>query len=146
MQLTSIPEGATAPAWSPDGGEIVFERGIWDSTDLWSITIDGGGLRWLTGGPADDKDASWSPDGSQLAFASDREDDNRDIWLMPAAGEPAKRLTTNSAEDSDPAWSPDGRKIAFFSTRSGDPEIWVMTLEPAPVESATWGSIKAVFR
>jgi WD40-like Beta Propeller Repeat/RTX calcium-binding nonapeptide repeat (4 copies) len=67
----------------------------------------------------------------------------RDIYVLdpsrPEAG--ASRLTGGPADpagaafdDANPDWSPDGRFIAFESNRSGESQIWVMRVLPAPGE------------
>jgi Tol biopolymer transport system component len=67
------------------------------------------------------------PNG-QIAFSSDREDDNYEIYTMQNDGSNVTRLTDDDANDFDPSWSPDGEKIAFASFRddSDNEEIYVM--------------------
>ncbi|MBN1642742.1 MAG: PD40 domain-containing protein [Anaerolineae bacterium] len=48
------------------------------------------------------------------------------------------RLTETTANDRTPKWSPDGRSIAFASDRDGDREIYVMDLERARAEGASY--------
>jgi len=69
---------------------------------------------------------AWSPDGTQLAFASDQ-DENYDIWTLPASGGAPVRLTDEPGYDLAPVWSPDGSRIAFYSDRSGSGNIWLMS-------------------
>jgi hypothetical protein len=65
--------GCVSPAWSPDGGRIVFSR-VWLGEilagDLWIVNADGSGLRQLTqvGLQAIPLHACFSPDGRYLAF------------------------------------------------------------------------------
>ncbi len=67
------------------------------------------------------------PNG-QIAFSSDREDDNYEIYTMQDDGGNVTRLTDDDVVDFDPSSSPDGEKIAFASFRDGldNEEIYVM--------------------
>lgn len=93
------------PDWSPDGTRIVFTVQDGAGVDnIWIVNADGQtGLRQLTFGNAEDREATWSPDGTWIAFTSDRMG-NRDIFLMTPDGGNVTRLTTDPAEDSRPSW------------------------------------------
>ena len=83
----------------------------------------------LTNDSAVDDSPAWSPDGTKIAFASDR-DGNQKIYVMNADGSGAVSLTGNATWDSDPAWSPDGTRIAFLSYSPTDgAEIYVMNAD-----------------
>jgi hypothetical protein len=92
-----------APAWSPDGGRIAFERYGDPLTpadaQLTIATLAPPSSLVLATGWA----PSWSPDGTQLAFH--RADG---VHVVAAAGGPTRRI----AAGAHPAWSPDGTWIA----------------------------------
>ena len=60
------------PEISPDGGTVIFQRGIEghaDKFDLFTINIDGGGLTQLTNTPGvDEAGPGWAPDGQHYTF------------------------------------------------------------------------------
>ena len=110
------------PAWTPDGGHIVFGVNIIDSggTDLRSIVDQS----W-----AEDRfdfaySPAVSPDGSRVAYATfrhrSRNIHNFEIVTSALDGSDYRRLTGNRAEDTNPVWSPDGGHIAFLSTRDSE--------------------------
>ncbi|MDA1190801.1 MAG: hypothetical protein O3A46_03845 [Candidatus Poribacteria bacterium] len=100
------------PAWSPSGKEIALDLGGFDA-DIFSVEIDGGDTRNLTGHPAANWYPSWSPDGSRIAFASNRDGD----WMIYVMNADGKRLRRVS-DGMRPAWSPVGNRIAYSYGRN----------------------------
>jgi uncharacterized repeat protein (TIGR01451 family) len=120
------------PSISRDGHRIVFthsDTGGFDD-DIYTINLDGSGLRRLTNNPTWDLEPSSSPDGSKIAFVSYRDGnsifDPPEIYIMNASGTGQTRLTNNTAHDSRPAFNHDGSKIVFSSDRDGNTEIYTM--------------------
>ena len=69
-QLTSTKEGATQPAWSPDGQQLAFVRSIDDKPQVFVMPADGGEARQLTRYKHGATAPQWSPDGRQVLFSS----------------------------------------------------------------------------
>jgi Tol biopolymer transport system component len=107
-----------APAWSPDGEYIAFERynrgvlGL-DNTSIYIMRFDGSGVRRLSHlrhfMPA------WSPDGTQIAFVSTGET----IWQIAAEGGEAVRLTTGLMPD----WAPMSGRLALLGRERPNDEL-----------------------
>lgn len=135
------------PAWSPDGGQIAFERRFVppDPNDPWLIVIyvmqaDGTeaiqvtrqgetpgdpGIRFLDRAPA------WSPDGDRLAF--ERESMRREkhaVFTVALDGTGERRITPWALDAAQPDWSPDGRWIVFRTQEGSDREGDIFMVHP----------------
>jgi dipeptidyl aminopeptidase/acylaminoacyl peptidase len=101
--------------YQANGEGFVYDRRL----HLFIVELDGGEIRQLTDGDADDQQPSWSPDGSTIAFAAARHtghdfDTVSDIYLVSAAGGAPRRLTAGNGTCAAPAFSPDGGSIAYL--------------------------------
>jgi TolB protein len=113
-----------APAWRPDGKELLVTSYRTGRPQLWAYRLADRAFRPV-GGRANTMGGVYSPDGSRIAFTA-TEGGNTDVWVMNADGTGATRLTRDAAIDVSPTWSPDGRRIAFTSDRAGTPQVYVM--------------------
>jgi Tol biopolymer transport system component len=124
-QLTDIPGGVVNfPSVSSDGRTILFTF-LNDAGDtaLFTVRLDGTGLRQLTQFAQESFHAHWSPNGARIAFS-----DNgcitcagSSIWTMRADGTDARRLTTGKkgTNDYNAQWSPDGEWLTFTRQATG---------------------------
>jgi len=125
-RLTTDPAEDRAPAYSPDGTQLLFQSRRDGNWEIYRLDLAGGDLTQLTHHLAYDGMPAWSPDGAQIAFESMREGD-LDIFVMSADGEFSQNLTSNSpAGDMGPMWSPDGSRILFTTWREQDKDIYSM--------------------
>lgn len=111
-----LTDNGGAPAWSPDGMKIAFER----AGDVWVMNADGSNLQQITTHSATDARPSWSPDGAHLIFDSDRSG-TREIWRLdyPKPYGHAVRIThteqpnwVDVVHTYDARWSPTGDRLA----------------------------------
>jgi len=130
------------PTWSPDGTRIAFysERDFPrpsagkqpPPSEIYTIGVDGKGLRRLTHDHALDWDPTWSPDGTTLAFFSDRDakpGSSLNIYLIGADGSNLRRVTRiGGRSEWNPSFSPDGKTLVYeTSARDGDQsDIWLV--------------------
>lgn len=139
-RVSTLPEKAIydqAARFSPDGKRLVFTRYRTDPglSALFTIRLDGSGLRQLTPWGNGAGDADWSPSGKKLVFeASPNKGCFGEIYTGEADGQHLTNITDNRCHSgsADPVWSPDGRKILFLQARafSGGFGIGLATMNP----------------
>jgi len=106
--LTSTPEGASSPCWSPDGRWICFATEIHGRRMLAKVPADGGDIERIpTVGAANPSEPDWSPDGKWIAFTSQTSE--FDICVVPANGGNAIILVRGE----EPSWSPNSRTLIY---------------------------------
>ena len=107
-------EGGRSPAWSPDGGRIVYRA----DGDLFLAEAGSHAGRRLTHDTEDERAPVFSPDGRSVAFYSSRSG-SQDLWRVSVDGGDPEPLTKGAMSIDDarfaPAWSPDGSSIAYVS-------------------------------
>ncbi len=108
----------SAPAFSPDGLQLVLTLSRDGGSQLFLMNRDGSGLKRLTQSSAIDTEATFAPDGRSIYFVSDR-GGSPQIYRMAVTGGAAERLTFNSAYSISPAISPDGKTMAFIMRVNG---------------------------
>jgi hypothetical protein len=139
-----------SPAWMPDTVSIVFsglaENGV---SDLYRMSLPGGGLTRLTDDRYQDLDPAPSADGRHVVFASDRTAGGPDgavnLFMLDLQTGAIRQLTAGPWVDETPAWGP-GERIYFTSDRGGVLNVWsIDTLGNGRRESSAWsGAFDAV--
>src|SRR5437667_7453894 len=108
---------------SPDAKTIAFEL----VGDIFTLPIDGGQAKLISGGMTFDSQPKFSPDGQWIAFISDREG-SENIWIIHPDGTGAKQVSKDpNSEFTSPSWAPDGKYI-FVSKAAfgiGSSEAWM---------------------
>ena len=140
-RITFENRGATSPAWTADGREIVFWD--WRTETLWRISPGSTGEaakpQQLASLGEHVQEPAISRRGQRLAYdhflfhSNIRRIAAPILDVRPSAGDRKSLKPVNSAapfitstrDDFDPQFSPDGKRIAFMSTRSGNMEIWI---------------------
>ncbi len=106
--------------FSPDGGRLAFvvmepAKGAERLRHIWIYERQSGVLRQFTYSAKSESVPRWSPDGKQLAFLSNRDEDQQQILLMRADGGEGRAVTKGKRSVKAFEWSPDGKEIAFLA-------------------------------
>jgi Tol biopolymer transport system component len=128
------------PRFSPDGTRLVFTRARGSAEHapaaLFTVRLDGTGLRRLTSFSLHVDDSDWAPEGKRIVFeAYPNPAAYGDIYVVDANGGRPVNLSRNPAGQAgcaDPVWSPDGRRILFLDNRrvAGAGRTGLATMNP----------------
>lgn len=118
-------------AISRDGKKLAFAA-LTMSSNLWSVSTEGGEPTPVTTGTGRNSRPAFSKDGHFLAFASWRTGTNGDVYVSDADGRNPRQLTTSPAQEDYPSFFPDMKRIGYISVRGGTQSFWVQPAEGGP--------------
>ncbi|MDP2360175.1 MAG: hypothetical protein Q8O14_05420 [bacterium] len=120
-RLTDSSADQTAPSFSPDGLQLVYQNNGDGNWELYTMQVSDGRPTRLTDTPEAEEDPSWSPDGRWIVCTvhapSLDASPPRDILVMAADGRQRRIVAASGADDWHPRFSPDGKSIYFVSDR-----------------------------
>jgi Tol biopolymer transport system component len=109
------------------GGRRRYQWDFDPHMELYTIGVDGRGLKRLTDTPGYDAEGSYSSNGSQIVFTSSRDGDP-DIYVMNADGTNVRQLTNTPGYDGGPFFSPDDKWIIFRSDRQKEHMLQIFAI------------------
>jgi len=123
-RLTYDPSIDTAPSFSPDGKQIVFESDRGGGQQVYVMNADGSNQHRISFGEGRNATPVWSPRGDLIAFTKQAGGQFR-IGVMKPDGS-GERVLSNGWEDEGPTWAPNGRVLMFTRTIQGGrgSQIW----------------------
>jgi dipeptidyl aminopeptidase/acylaminoacyl peptidase len=108
------------PQLSPDGKRIAFvvteqflNKGK-SNQDIYTMNVDGSGVKNITNTTGADNHPRWSADGTSIYFVSTRENGPQ-LWTVSPDGGDAKRITNFAMAVNDPIVTPDKKTVIFAS-------------------------------
>jgi dipeptidyl aminopeptidase/acylaminoacyl peptidase len=106
--------------FSADGARLAFvvtepAKGTGRLTHIWVYERASGAMRQFTFSAKSETAPRWSPDGKQLAFLSNRAEDQQQIFLMRTEGGDGRAATKGKRSVKAFEWSADGKQIAFLA-------------------------------
>jgi Tol biopolymer transport system component len=129
QRVTSDPTGDDCPSdYSPNGKRLVVTRANESTYALYTVKLDGSGLKQITPDGMDFNfcNGSWSPQGNEIVFSAHvpNGDYHSSIWVVHFNGSGLRQIQVpgpcgglisdpTTIGCFNPVWSPDGRKIAF---------------------------------
>ncbi|HYL63335.1 MAG TPA: S41 family peptidase [Candidatus Methylomirabilis sp.] len=136
-QLTRDALADNAPRFSPDGKELLFERG---ARELRILDMAEKKERPLTAAKFDptlftpDHPYCWSPDGRWIAFLQYGERGFQDVYVIPSKGGSAEPISFLSDTNADGvSWSTDGTAI-YFTTGQRTEQNQIARIDLIPRE------------
>jgi Tol biopolymer transport system component len=127
QRVTSNPGGDDCMSdYSPNGKRLVFTRASETVYALFTVKLDGSGMRQITPPEMNFNfcNGSWSPQGNEILFSAHvPSDEHSTIWVVHANGSGLRQIPVPGCGGPDsspnwvgcfnPSWSPDGKKIVF---------------------------------
>lgn len=116
----------TSAAISPDGERLAAILSKDGSPNLYTMRLDGTGLKRLTDNRQGDSSPCWSPNGSTLCFSSRVGGPSSLYTIAATGGRPSRLRTVGVSNGTEPDWSPDGKSIVFTTQSGGRFEVCVV--------------------
>jgi Tol biopolymer transport system component len=116
--------------WMPDSRRIVFGGQFLTrtpGTHIWMADTETGELRSVTTSSGNEQYPAVSPDGRRIAYTDAAED--YDLIAIPLDGSTVRTELSTARTEADPAWSPAGGQYAYVTDRTGNPEIWLRSVD-----------------
>ncbi len=131
-----------APAWSPSGDRLVFERYSLDHRHgaIFTVAADGSNARRITPWRLDAAQPDWSPDGRWIVFRTEPgSEGDGDIFMVHPSGRGLHRVAGGKGEWLSCSFSPSGKRIQAGQVPRGQDtaDIFVFDLDGSHMRNLT---------
>ncbi len=133
------PYGDNVPTWSPSGNRLAFvrRRVSTDHSAIFSVRLDGTGLRRVTPWRLDAGQPDWSPDGRWIAFYGPTTSDIRHVSLVHPDGSGVHVITSGPGTWGSLSFSPNGRKITASHSPALIADVYTMNVDGSGLTDIT---------
>jgi Tol biopolymer transport system component len=151
-----MPQLYFQPRWSFDGERIAFT----DRADVWTMTAEGTGRRWITNYEESNREGNgkpslasypvWSIKGDMICYTLTVYDDNtvlRQIWIMKADGSDKKMLYSEELDSQFQVYLPEftnqpffdatDEKVIYTVVNNGIPNIYSVDIKDGTMQKLT---------
>ena len=128
----------SGPAWTPDGGHILFSSSRTGRTNLWWAATDNSSAeqRLVTADDRDEYVNGISPDGRFAAvFQENGGETHNDVALLSLQDRKMQPFLASRFNEADGLFSPDGTWFLYTSDESGARELYI---RPFPGPGGKW--------
>jgi TolB protein len=137
------PYQDNAPTWSPRDKRLAFVRHnlSTDHSAIFTVHLDGTGLRRVTPWRLDAGQPDWSPDGRWIAFYGPTSSDIRHVGLVHPNGNGLHIVIAEPGTWGSLSFSPDGRRITAAhspgSGSAGNADVYTLRLDGSDLKNVT---------
>ncbi len=146
-QVTDGDFNHSAPAWMPDGSEILFQslriedtedlEQTWRESEIYAVDVGSRRIRQITDRRGPDGSPVPSPDGRTIAYQGrDWSDDTyveTGLYVMSADGSGSRRIAGELGRSlSNVTWANDGSGVFFNSAMRGNSNLWFAPVDGEP--------------
>ncbi len=142
--LLGTPTKNQAPTWSPTGDRLAFERFRRSTGHLaiFTVRLDGTGLRRIPPWRLDASQPDRSPNGRWIAFRTQETSDRRgDIALVRPSGNRLHIITSGSGKWQSCSFSPNGKRITAGHApghgAAGNADVYTMKVDGTDLQNVT---------
>ena len=126
------------PCWFPDSQKLAFTSNRDGNLEIYTISIDGTGLKNISGSPHNEEAPDVSPDGRKILYSSNRDgNSNQEIYVQDLQSGELENISQSNKWELLATWSKNGKYIYYGSNQDGNWEIYVYDLKSKQAKNIT---------
>ena len=126
------------PSWFPDSQKIAFTSNRDGNLEIYTINIDGTGLKNISNSPYNEEAPDVSPDGRKILYSSNRDGNgNQEIYVHDLQSGALENIIQSNKWELSAIWSKNGKYIYYGSNQDGNWEIYAYDLKSKQAKNIT---------